>query len=107
MEENLEKNLMLEIKLCSFMDHPNISKLYGFFDDEHLIYLITEYATEKTLYHHILDKPSIQLKKGMKTDKVVDIVGQLCAAIKYLHNHSIIHRDVKPENVLLTMVLLF
>jgi serine/threonine protein kinase len=66
---------------------------------------VTEYATEKTLYHEIINKPAIKLKRGMMSDKVVNIVGQLTSAVRFLHNHCVIHRDIKPENVLMTMVL--
>ena len=39
----MESQLALEIKLQLFMNHPNILKLYHFFDDEHYMYLVMEY----------------------------------------------------------------
>ncbi len=45
--------VILEIKLQMFLDHPNIVKLYGFFDDIEYIYLVMEYMEEGTLYERI------------------------------------------------------
>lgn len=43
----------MEIKMQAFFDHPNILKLYGFFDDEEHVYLILEYMEEGTLYSQL------------------------------------------------------
>ena len=45
--------VILEIKLQMFLDHPNIVKLYGFFDDPEHIYLVMEYMEEGTLYERM------------------------------------------------------
>lgn len=42
-KNKMESQLALEIKLQLFMNHPNILKLYHFFDDEHYMYLVMEY----------------------------------------------------------------
>jgi len=49
----MSHQVVLEIKLQMFLDHPNITKLYGFFDDAEHIYLIMEYMEEGTLYERI------------------------------------------------------
>lgn len=46
----MEHQVILEIKLQMFLEHPNIVKLYGFFDDSENIYLMMEYMEEGTLY---------------------------------------------------------
>lgn len=96
---------MREIKICSYLDHPNITKTYGHFHDETYIYLVCEYSTGNNLFHLLMNQPPFKLKKGMMTDKVINIIAQLTSAVAYMHNHKIIHRDIKPENVLLTMVI--
>lgn len=49
----MESQIALEIKLQLFFDHPNIVKLYGFFDDREHIYLILEYMEEGTLFESL------------------------------------------------------
>lgn len=85
------------------MDHPNIAKIYSFFDDRNYIYLICEYATDKNIFE-LMNEPRLKLTKGLFTESVSKIIYQLCDAIKFIHNHSVIHRDIKPENILITMV---
>ena len=94
-EEGLLDNVTRELKICLFLDHPNIAKLYGFFSDYNHIYLLSEYATDKNIFE-LVHTPRIKLKKGLMTDKVVNIIGQLASAVKYLHKNNVIHRDIKP-----------
>ncbi len=49
-EPNAQEQILREIKIQSYLDHPNILKLYGYFDDEEKIYLILEYAAWGELY---------------------------------------------------------
>ncbi len=49
-ESNVEEQIGREIKIQSFINHPNIIKLFGFFDDEERIYLILEFAAHGELY---------------------------------------------------------
>ena len=44
------ENLILEVKIQSFLNHPNICKLYGIFDHEEYIYLVMEYLQDGSLY---------------------------------------------------------
>jgi len=102
---NVEENVIREIKINSFLDHPNIAKLYSFFHDKKYLYLVCEYATDKNLYEAI-KQPKYKLKKGLQSEEVSKIVGQICDAVEYIHKNDILHRDIKPENILLTMVIL-
>ena len=95
---------MRELKIHAFADHPHIAKLYTFFADVQHLYLVTEYATDKNLYHRLY-QPRLKLKKGINTDAAAQIAKQICGAVEYLHGHHVIHRDIKPENILLTIVL--
>jgi aurora kinase len=78
-----------------YLNHPNIIKLYGFFDDANYIYIILEVGTGGQLYH--------QLKKSepMTEAKVAPIMKQVCEAVNQIHSLRIIHRDIKPENIVL------
>ena len=51
-----EKLIVREINIHSFLNHKNIIKLFGFFHDEHNIYLILEYANQGELYQELLNQ---------------------------------------------------
>jgi serine/threonine protein kinase len=103
-ELNVVENVLREIKINYFLDHPNIAKIHSFFDDRNYIYLICEYATDRNIFE-LINQPKLKLTKGLFADTVSKIIYQLCDAVRFIHNHSVIHRDIKPENILITMVL--
>lgn len=71
------------------LDHPNIIKLYGHFDDEYHIFLLLEYA-----------EGGILLNKLKSTEQYTsNILQQAISAVSYLHHQEITHRDIKPENI--------
>lgn len=89
-----------EAKTCSAVDHPNIVYLYDFGHDDTtgLPYLVMEFVSGKTLHQAIHDSPS----GNLPVERALSILVQVCHAIEHAHNRGVIHRDVKPENILLT-----
>ncbi|MCL4168386.1 UNVERIFIED_CONTAM: hypothetical protein GTU68_059179 [Idotea baltica] len=94
-EEEITEQFIRELKIQMFLNHPNIIRMYGYFDDAVNIYLILEMATGNQLFK--------QLKKlqSMPEQKVANIMRQVCHAVGELHAYQIIHRDIKPENIVL------
>jgi serine/threonine protein kinase len=94
-EEEITEQFIRELKIQMYLNHPNIIKLYGFFDDEHYIYIILEVGTGGQLYH--------QLRKSepMAENRVAPIMKQVCEAVNEIHSLRIIHRDIKPENIVI------
>ena len=58
--------ILLEIKLHSFLNHPNIINLYGFFEDDEKIYLIEEYAHHGELYKQLKQTVTISFNYFLK-----------------------------------------
>ena len=99
----VKENVMREIKLSLFLDHPNLISLYGVFSDEKAVYMVGELATD----HNLFEAMSLGRSRGQKNvpvEMVRDYMGQVCEALRYMHSHMILHRDVKPENILITYV---
>lgn len=85
-----KERFLKEISFCENVTHPNIVPIYGHGEiEKHLCYAMPLYP--KTLRHLL----------NVERDYVIllDVILQLCHAIKYVHSQSIIHRDIKPENI--------
>ncbi|EEB07754.1 CAMK/CAMK1 protein kinase Cmk1 [Schizosaccharomyces japonicus yFS275] len=91
--EYMVKNEIMILKKVS-NGHPNILRLYDYFETVHNLYLITELATGGELFDRICQKGSFY-----ETD-AAELVRTITSAVKYLHDNNIVHRDLKPENLL-------
>ena len=94
--KNLEE-FKREINFLMRLDHPNIIKLYEFFESESSLYMIMEECKGGPIFDRIL-----QRTKGKKYSErdAANIFQQLMSCIQYCHNHNICHRDLKPDNIL-------
>jgi serine/threonine protein kinase len=90
-----EQKFLAEAQALVNLRHANIVHLLDFVIENSTPVLIMDYALKGSLrqYH--------PYGKQMPLTMVVDFVTQIAAALQYAHNHHIIHRDVKPENILL------
>lgn len=91
----VEHQLRREIEIQAHLRHPNILRLYGYFYDETRIYLILEFAAKGELYK------ILQEEKHFSEEKTAKYIKALASALDYCHKKHVIHRDVKPENLLL------
>lgn len=77
------------------MDHPNIVKLFEFYEDKTVYCLVQEIVAGGELFDHILKKKLF----GESNARI--LIKRLLSAINYCHGKGIVHRDLKPENILL------
>ena len=90
-----------EIRMLSQLNHPG---LVGVHDAGTLLhegtprrYVVMEYVAGRSLAHRLARGP-------LKPRQVADLGAQMADALTYVHGHSIVHRDVKPENILVAEV---
>ena len=95
MDAEEEKMLFNEINILKQLDHPNIIKMYEFFQDEKRYYIITELCKGGELFDEIIARGKFSEK-----DAAV-LMKQLLGCVNYCHKNKIVHRDLKPENILL------
>jgi calcium-dependent protein kinase len=76
------------------LDHPNILKVYEFYQDKDYLYIVTELCTGGELFDRILEN------KSFSENTSGEIMKQILSAIKYCHKNGIVHRDLKPENII-------
>jgi serine/threonine-protein kinase len=92
---SLRDRIYREARAIAKLSHPNIVVIYDVEDDAEMSYIVMEYIEGR------------DLRQVLKTEHLLDyertrkIVAQVCGALDYAHRAGIIHRDVKPSNIML------
>lgn len=94
-EEELHRRFQREALAATTLAHPNIVSIYDVGEDGDYHFIVMEYIQGKTL------KQYIQQFSPISPAKAVQIMRQLTSAIAHAHEHQIIHRDIKPQNILM------
>lgn len=85
-----------EIKLASQLHHPNIARLLDSGERDWLVYYVMSYVEGATLRERLDTCPRLSVAETLR------IASDLLGALDHAHRHGIIHRDVKPANVVLS-----
>jgi len=84
-----------EARAAGGLNHPNIVTVYDAGEDSGLLYLAMEFIEGSTL------EALIREQRTIATAQTIDIIRQVCAGLDFAHAKGIIHRDVKPGNIML------
>ena len=94
-DEKFVRKFQREASSASTLDHPNIVGIYDVGEDDGNYYIVMEYVEGRTLKNLIKRRGSLTLPE------VIDIMGQITSGIEHAHEKNIIHRDIKPQNILI------
>ncbi|MER1984711.1 MAG: Stk1 family PASTA domain-containing Ser/Thr kinase [Solibacillus sp.] len=94
-EEELHRRFQREALSATSLTHPSIVSIYDVGEDGDTHYIVMEYIKGKTL------KQYIQEFSPLAPARAVHIMKQLTGAMAHAHEHGIIHRDIKPQNILM------
>ncbi len=97
----LTKKLILrfrrEARLLAQLDHPNVVRLYDYFEQNGRFYLIMEYTEglDLNLYLKKINGP-------ISEKKLISLFSKILEGVGYAHNQGLVHRDIKPSNIIIT-----
>ncbi|MBX3189943.1 MAG: serine/threonine protein kinase [Labilithrix sp.] len=90
------KSFRGEALAASQLDHPNVMRVLDFGQEpDGLVYIVMEFLSGRTL-QNLLDE-----ERRLQPERAVEILIQVCAALSVAHDNGIIHRDIKPDNIML------
>ena len=84
-----------EAQAATSLSHPNIVSIYDVGEEDNILYIVMEYVDGPTLKEYVMNNGPLQVEEAL------DIMEQLTSAIQHAHETGLIHRDIKPQNVLI------
>lgn len=84
-----------EARIVARLEHPNIVAIYDFSEHEGTPYLVMRFVEGRTL------KALLSEEHPLPLPRILDILRPVCEALEYAHGQGVLHRDVKPSNVLI------
>jgi len=93
-DSEIKERFLQEIKLARKITHPNVVRIYDINEIQNSSIISMEYFESKNL------KELIQSAGTLKFDRAIKIIKQICQALDAAHELNIIHRDIKPHNIL-------
>ena len=94
--ENIRKRFMQEAKIMASLNHEEITKVLDFDDKDTHLAIVMEYLDGQTLDDYI------NLKGALNEEEAKQIFTEVLMAFQYAHDKNIVHRDVKPSNIIIT-----
>ncbi len=95
-DEGYVRNFHKEMDICIEHHHRNIVDTLETGEDNGRLFIVMEYVAGQTL------KEYIQKNVRLTQDAIVRIGVQICDALYYAHCHKLVHRDIKPQNIMIT-----
>lgn len=91
---DLVQRFLREARAVARLSHPNIVHVYDVGQEQDLYYFIMEYVPGRALSKMLAER------RLLPQDEILAIAGQVAAALDYAHEQGLIHRDVKPSNIM-------
>jgi predicted Ser/Thr protein kinase len=93
--EEYKARFQREAQAAGVLAHPNIITVYDFGEDNGVLYLAMEFLEGKSL------EAVVQEQTILSIETILPIYDQVCGALDHAHQHKIVHRDVKPANIMI------
>ena len=93
-DAHARKRLLREARAAATLEHPNICAIHEVNEDGECPFIVMQYVEGETLATRVLQSP-------LTPDQVIDVGIQVAEALAEAHAHRVIHRDIKPQNVII------
>ncbi|HUF67226.1 MAG TPA: protein kinase [Longimicrobiales bacterium] len=90
------ERFLREIRIAASLSHPNIVPLYDSGEADGLLYFVMPFVASESL------RARLEREKQLPLDTALEIASQVGAGLTYAHERGIVHRDIKPDNILLS-----
>ncbi|HXI11634.1 MAG TPA: protein kinase [Thermoanaerobaculia bacterium] len=95
LDRELQRRMLREARLIANIDHPNVCTIYEIGEEESRPYIVMQYVEGETLGQ--------RLRRGrMSLGEAIDFGRQVTAALAQAHKRGIVHRDIKPGNIMIS-----
>ncbi len=91
--ETLVKRFLAEARVLGRLDHPNIVRVYNVDEDQGTVYIAMEFLEGEALN-------DLAKRKRLSPEEIADLGARIAEGLGYAHSKGIVHRDVKPGNIL-------
>lgn len=95
-DTNFVTKFRIEAQASAGLSHPNIVNVYDVYDDDGIYFIVMELVEGITLKQYIQDNGRLPM------DKAIDFSIQIAAGLEAAHDSHIIHRDIKPQNIIVS-----
>lgn len=96
MYNKLKTRFADEARTLAALNHPHVVRVNDIFDENNTSYIVMEYVEGTTL------QQLVERNGKMSYDDAVNCMGQLGEAVAYIHSKHVLHRDIKPDNIIVT-----
>ena len=97
MKDNDAELVKSEIDIMKLCHHPNVVRLLDHFENAEYIFIVMEYLSGGSLKDYFILK-----KYNFNEKRAAEIMFQLGLGLQYLHQYGVVHRDLKPDNIMMT-----
>lgn len=94
-DEDAQKRMLREARMVATIDHPNVCTIFEIGEDDDGPFIVMQYVQGETLADRLARGP-------MSIDEIAAISRQVAAALTEAHSRGIVHRDIKPGNIMIT-----
>lgn len=94
--EKYRQAFVKEAKMLANLSHPNIVEVIDVFDENNTSYMVMDYVNGMSL------QSLVENRGRLPYPEAVNYLAQIANAVGYIHGHNILHRDIKPDNIMIT-----
>jgi serine/threonine-protein kinase len=94
--EEFRQRFVREARAAARINHPNIISIYDISASSGKAYIAMEFVEGPSLARYLRDRGKLSLREA------VNLIGQACSALAAIHEVGIVHRDIKPDNILIS-----